>query len=147
MFGSRSDDEDDTWAGTPSLNCYTATAGGPLTHVVRINVYQTDIHGGSSLESDFGHGTLRRRSRALTIRPPRPVLNIIEFFLKKGEMKKCNKLLVLSKQYFITNIQRRISSLYLHTHQTVELLPDKISNSSSKSTINFLEKMKQEIGS
>ncbi|GBN42313.1 hypothetical protein AVEN_235946-1 [Araneus ventricosus] len=56
----------------PFQNFRTIPGRRRLTSYLYFNVQQAHIHGGSSVESDFEHGTLQARSRDLATRPPRP---------------------------------------------------------------------------
>ncbi|GBL76729.1 hypothetical protein AVEN_53410-1 [Araneus ventricosus] len=67
-FQPRSDDEDDAWA-LPSLS-FSTTPGGARLTPSKYGVYQDLKRGGSSVESVFGPGGLKLRSRDFTIRPP-----------------------------------------------------------------------------
>ncbi|GBN23472.1 hypothetical protein AVEN_102900-1 [Araneus ventricosus] len=47
----------------PSPNFRTTSAGGRLTHDIRVSMHQAHMRGGSSLESGLEPGTLRLQSR------------------------------------------------------------------------------------
>ncbi|GBM85526.1 hypothetical protein AVEN_113166-1 [Araneus ventricosus] len=73
-FERRSDDKDDTRAGTFFSKLPNHTTGTIcLTHGVRFNVHKAHTYRDSSIESGFKPGTFSLRSRDLTTRPPRPV--------------------------------------------------------------------------
>ncbi|GBN27730.1 hypothetical protein AVEN_62142-1 [Araneus ventricosus] len=69
-FEPQLDDEEDTSVGTSLPMLPHHTNGERLNHV-RLSVHQTHKHGGSSVEMGFETGTLQRRSRDPTTRPPR----------------------------------------------------------------------------
>ncbi|GBM29554.1 hypothetical protein AVEN_206396-1 [Araneus ventricosus] len=69
-FEPRSDDEDDTRAGTPSPNFSATPEGGRLA--TTYDLAGNRPHGGTSMESGFEPATLRFRCRDLTTRPQRP---------------------------------------------------------------------------
>ncbi|GBM70196.1 hypothetical protein AVEN_20500-1 [Araneus ventricosus] len=70
-FVPRSDDEDDTRAGSPFPNFHAIPKGGRLATMYDL-MCNRPIHGGSSVESGFEPGTLRPQSRDLTTRTQRP---------------------------------------------------------------------------
>ncbi|GBL74040.1 hypothetical protein AVEN_56235-1, partial [Araneus ventricosus] len=60
-FEPISDDEDDTLADTPFSNFHITSAKGRLTHDVRFNVHQAQMHGLPSMEPSFEPANLGRR--------------------------------------------------------------------------------------
>ncbi|GBN70773.1 hypothetical protein AVEN_84384-1 [Araneus ventricosus] len=74
-FEPRSDDEDDTRAGTPSTKFHATPTGGRLTTTYDLACNRPHTR---RIFSGIGSRTLRPQSRDLTTRPPRPQKKILK---------------------------------------------------------------------